>query len=185
MRKKDGFLSICIDYHKSNKVTIKNKYPLPKIDDIFDQHHGASYFSKFNLRSAWHQLKVRECDIPKTTLRTRYENYEFLFMSFGLTIAPTTFMDLMNRVFKPYIDMFLIVFINDILIYSMNEEDHPSHIKIQTLKDKELYAKFYKCEIYISLWHCWDTLFPMMELELIPKRWKLFRVVRDPCLQLI
>ena len=108
-------------------------------------------------------------------------------MLFGLNNAPATFMDFMNIVFKPYLDIFVIVFIDDILIYSMNEKDHASHLRIvlHTLKGKELYAKFYKCEIYISLWHCWATLFPMMELELIPKRWKLFRVVRDPCLQLI
>ncbi|KAH0702583.1 hypothetical protein KY285_016861 [Solanum tuberosum] len=141
---------------KLNKVTIKNKYPLPRIDDIFDQLQGASCFSKFDLRSSYHKLKVRECDIPKTTFRTRYGHYEFLVMSFGLTIAPAAFMDFMNRVFKPYLDMFVIIFIVDILIYSRNEKDHASHLRIvlQTLKDKKLYAKSSKCEFWLESVAC-------------------------------
>ncbi|KAH0689476.1 hypothetical protein KY289_016834 [Solanum tuberosum] len=152
VRKKYGSLRMCIDYRQLNKVTIKNKYPLPRIDDLFDQFHGATCFSKIDLILGYHQLKVRECDIPKTTFRTRYGHYEFLVMSFGLTNAPAAFMDLMNRVFKPYLDMFVIVFIYDILIYSRNEEDHTSHLRIvlQTLKGRELYAKFFKCEFWLE-----------------------------------
>nr|AAV31171.1 Putative polyprotein, identical [Solanum tuberosum] len=140
------------DYRQLNKVTIKNKYPLSRIDDLFDQLQGATCFSKIDLRSGYHQLRVRGCDIPKITFRIIYGHYEFLVMSFGFTNAPAAFMDLMNRVFKPYLDMFVIVFIDDILIYSRNKEDHASHLRIvlQTLKDKELYAKFSKCEFWLK-----------------------------------
>src|SRR5688572_10491849 len=121
---------MCIDYRQLNKVTIKNRYLLPRIDDLFDQLQGASYFSKIDLRSGYHQLRVRECDIPKTTFRTRYGYYEFVVMSFGLTNSPAAFMDLMNRVFRQNLDMFVIVFIDDIFVYSRNEEDHDNHLRI-------------------------------------------------------
>lgn len=151
VRKKDGSLRMCIDYRQLNKVTIKNKYPLPRIDDLFDQLQGASYFSKIDLRSGYHQLKVRECDILKTTFRTRYGHFEFLVMSFGLTNAPAAFMDLMNRVFRPYLDMFVIVFIDDILVYSRSEDEHSDHLRtvLQTLRDHKLFAKFSKCEFWL------------------------------------
>ena len=143
---------MCVHYRQLNKVTIKNKYPLPRIDDHFDQSQGALCFSKIDLRSGYHQLRIRECDIIKTTFRTRYGHYEFLIMSIGLKNAPTTFMDIMNRVFKPYVDMFVIVFIYDILVYSRNEEGHASHLRIvlQTLKDKELQANFSKYEFQLK-----------------------------------
>ena len=146
VRKKDGSLRMCIDYRQLNKVTVKNKYPIPRIDDLFDQLQGANYFSKIDLRSGYHQVRVREYDILKTTFCTRYGQFEFLVMSFGLTNAPASFMDLMNRVFKQYLNIFVIVFINDIRVYSRTECDHADHLRIvlQTLRDHQLFAKFSK-----------------------------------------
>ncbi|GJR72610.1 putative reverse transcriptase domain-containing protein, partial [Tanacetum coccineum] len=135
-------------YRELNKLTIKNRYPLPRIDDLFDQLQGACCFSKIDLRSGYHQLRVREEDIPKTAFRTRYGHFEFTVMPFGLTNAPSIFMDLMKRVCKPYLDKFVIVFIDDILIYSKSEEEHEVHLKtiLDLLKKEKLYAKFSKCE---------------------------------------
>ncbi|GJT14007.1 putative reverse transcriptase domain-containing protein [Tanacetum coccineum] len=152
VKKKDGSFRMCIDYHELNKLTVKNRYPLPRIDDLFDQLQGSRVYSKIDLRSGYHQLRVREEDIPKTTFRTHYGHYEFQVMPFGLTNAPAVFMDLMNRVCKPYLDRFVIVFIDDILIYSKSRKEHEGHLKLilNLLKKEELYAKFSKCEFWLS-----------------------------------
>ena len=147
VKKKDGSLRLCIDYRQLNRVTIHNQYPLPRIDELFDQLQGSRVYSKIYLRSGYHQLRVQEGDVPKTVFRTRYGHYEFLVMPFGLTNAPTAFMDLMNRVFQLYLDRFVIVFINDILVYSGSQKEHSEHLRIvlQTLRERQLYAKLSKC----------------------------------------
>ncbi|GJX95869.1 putative reverse transcriptase domain-containing protein [Tanacetum coccineum] len=152
VKKKDGSFRMCIDYRELNRLTVKNRYPLPRIDDLFDQLQGSRVYSKIDLRSGYHQLRVREEDIPKTAFRTRYGHYEFQVMPFGLTNAPAVFMDLMNRVCKPYLDRFVIVFIDDILIYSKSRKEHEGHLKLilRLLKKEELYAKFSKCEFWLS-----------------------------------
>ncbi|GJS68678.1 reverse transcriptase domain-containing protein [Tanacetum coccineum] len=151
VKKKDGSFWMCIDYRELNKLTVKNRYPLPRIDDLFDQL-GSSIYSKVDLRSGYHQLRVREEDIPKTAFRTRYGHYEFRVLPFGLTNAPAVFVNLINRVCKPYLDKFVIVFIDDILIYSYNEKEHEEHLEtiLELLKKEELYAKFSKCEFWIN-----------------------------------
>ncbi|KAL4016749.1 hypothetical protein IC575_024406 [Cucumis melo] len=153
VKKKDGSMRLCIDYRELNKVTVKNRYPLPRINDLFDQLQGATVFSKIDLRSGYHQLRIKDGDVPKTAFRSRYGHYEFIVMSFGLTNAPAVFMDLMNRVFREFLDTFVIVFIDDILIYSKTEAEHEEHLRIvlQTLRDNKLYAKFSKCEFWCSV----------------------------------
>jgi hypothetical protein len=150
VKKKNNSLRLCVDYHPLNKVTIKNKYPLLRIDILFDQLElaGARVFSKIDLRSGYHQIKIRPSDIPKTAFSTRYGLYEYLVMSFDLTNAPAYFMYLMNSVFMQELDKFVVVFIDDILIYSKNPEDHTKHLHVvlQRLRDHHLYAKFSKCE---------------------------------------
>ena len=152
VKKKDGSMRLCIDYRELNRITIRNRYPLPRIDDLFDQLQGAKFFSKIDLRSGYHQLRVKEQDVPKTAFRTRYGHYEFLVMPFGLTNAPAVFMDLMNRVFHEYLDKSVIVFIDDILVYSKSEEEHEQHLRIvlETLRQQKLYAKFSKCEFWLK-----------------------------------
>ena len=151
-KKKDKTLRLCSDYRQLNKVTIKNRYPLPRIDDLFDQLRGARVYSKIDLGPGYHQLRVRETYIPKTAFRTRYGHFEFTVMPFGLTNAPTGFMDLMHRVFQPYLDQFVVVFVDDILIYSQSEWEHEYHLGIvlQLLRDHQLYAKFSKCEFWLT-----------------------------------
>ncbi|KAI3685705.1 hypothetical protein L6452_34962 [Arctium lappa] len=152
VKKKDGTMRMCIDYRELNKATVKNKYPLPRIDDLFDQLQGAGCFSKINLRSGYHQVKVREEDVPKTAFRTRYGHYEFLVMPFGLTNAPAVFMDLMNRVCRPFLDKSVIVFIDDILVYSKSKTEHEQHLRevLEVLRKESLFAKFSKCEFWLE-----------------------------------
>nr|GEZ10570.1 putative reverse transcriptase domain-containing protein [Tanacetum cinerariifolium] len=152
VKKKDGSMRLCIDYRELYKITIRNRYPLLQIDDLFDQLQGAMQFSKINLRSGYHQLRVKERDISKTAFRTRYGHYEFLVMPFGLTNAPAVFMDLMNRVIHEFSDKFVIVFIDDILVFSKSKEEHEDHLRtvLQTLRQEKLYAKFSKCEFWLS-----------------------------------
>jgi hypothetical protein len=143
---------MCVDYHSLNEVTIKNKYPLLRINDLFDQLKGAGVFSKIDLQSRYHQLKIRATDIPKTAFITRYGLYEYTMMSFGLTNAPAYFMDLMNKVLVEYLDKFVVVFIEDILIFSKNEEEHDEHLHLvlQKLKENQLYTKLNKCEFWLK-----------------------------------
>ncbi|GKC14686.1 putative reverse transcriptase domain-containing protein [Tanacetum coccineum] len=150
VKKKDGSFRMCIDSRELNKLTVKNRYPLPRIDDLFDQLQGSSVYSKIDLRLSYHQLRVREEDIPKIAFGCVWAS-EFQVMPFGLTNAPAVFMDLMSRVCKPYLDKFVIIFIDDILIYSKNKEEHEEHLKLilELLKKEELYAKFSKCEFWI------------------------------------
>ena len=152
VKKKDGTLRMCIDYRQINKVTVKNKYPLPRIEDLFDQLKGTGVFLKIDLRSGYYQLRVKEGDVPKTAFRTRYGHYEFLVMPFGLTNAPAAFMDLMNRVFRRYVDQFVVVFIDDILVYSKDAQEHEQHLRIvlETLREKKLYAKLSKCDFCLK-----------------------------------
>ena len=152
VEKKDKSLRMVVDYRALNEVTIKNKYPLPMINDLFDQLQGAKVFSKIDLRSGYHQLKIREKDIPKTAFTTRYGLYEYTVMSFGLTNAPAYFMSMMNKVFMEYLEKFVVVFIDDIMVYSKNEEEHKEHLRLvlEKLREHQLYAKFSKCEFWLK-----------------------------------
>ncbi|GJS42359.1 reverse transcriptase domain-containing protein [Tanacetum coccineum] len=155
VKKKDGSFCMCKDYRELNTLTIKNRYPFPRIDDLFDQLQKARYFSKIYLRSGYHQLRVQDDDISKAAFRTRYGHFEFKVMPFGLTNAPAVFMDLMNQVCKPYLDKFVIVFIDDILIYLKTKEDHENHLRLMLdlLRNEKLYAKFSKCEFWLQEVH--------------------------------
>ena len=150
--KKDQTKRLVVDYRPLNEKTIKNKYPIPRIDDLFDQLAGASVFSKLDLRMGYHQIKIRKEDVPKTAFVTRYGRYEYTVMSFGLTNAPATFSRLMNSVFMEYLDKFVVVYLDDILVYSKSEKEHEEHLRLILMKLREhrLYAKFSKCEFWIS-----------------------------------
>ena len=152
VKKKYGTLRLCIDYKQLNNLTIKNKYLLPRIDDLFDQPKGAGIFSKIDLRSEYHQFRIKDVDVHKTAFRTRYGHYEFLVMPFGLTYAPAAFMDLMNRIFQSHVDQFFVVFIDDILVYSKDRENHDTHLRVvlETLRKEQLFAKLSKCEFWLN-----------------------------------
>jgi len=152
VKKKDGTLRLCIDYRQLNKVTVKNKYPLSRINDLFDQLKGVKVFSKIDLRSGYYHMRIKGQDVPKNSFRTRYGHFEFLVLPFGLTNAPTLFMDLMNRVFQPYLDKFIVVFIDDNLVYSKYYEEHEQHLRqtLQTLRSRQLYAKLDKCDFWLK-----------------------------------
>ena len=149
--KKDGTERMCVDYRPLNLATIKNKYPLPRINDLYDQLAGSAVFSKMDLRLGYHQIRIRKEDIPKTAFTTRYGLYEYTVMSFGLTNAPATFSRLMNSIFMEYLDKFVVIYLDDILIYSKNEEEHAEHLRLVLMKLREhrLYAKFSKCEFWL------------------------------------
>ncbi|GJT83706.1 putative reverse transcriptase domain-containing protein [Tanacetum coccineum] len=182
VKKKDGSFRMCIDYRELNKLTIKNRYPLPRIDDLFDQQQGACYFSKIDLRSGYHQLRVHEDDIPKTAYRTRYRHFEFTFMPFGLTNAPAIFMDLMNRVCKPYLDKFVIVFIDNILIYSKTKEEHEVYLKLvlELLRKGKLYAKFSKCEFWVQEVHFLGHVLNQSGIHVDPSKIKAMKNWKAP-----
>jgi hypothetical protein len=148
VKKKDGSMRMCIDYRNLNAVIVKNKYPLPRINDLLDQLKDAKFFSKIDLRSRYHQMKIRPDDIPKTASVTRYGQYEFTVVSFGLTNALAYFMNMMNKVFMDELDKFVVVFIDDILIYSSTVEEHEQHLRVvlEKLRQNQLYAKFSKCD---------------------------------------
>jgi hypothetical protein len=152
VKKKDGSMRMCIDYRNLNAVTVKNKYPLPRINDLLDQLKDAKFFSKIDLRSGYHQMKIRPEDIPKTTFVTRYGQYEFTVVSFGLTNAPAYFMNMMNKVFMDELDKFVVVFIDDILIYSSTAEEHEQYLRVvlEKLRQNQLYAKFSKCDFWLE-----------------------------------
>ncbi|GKC46700.1 putative reverse transcriptase domain-containing protein, partial [Tanacetum coccineum] len=172
VKKKDRSFLMCIDYRELNKITIKNRYLLPRIDDLFDQLQGACYFSKIDLGSGYHQLRVHEDDIPKTAFRTRYGHFEFTVMPFGLTNAPAVFIDLMNRVCKPYLDKFVIVFIDDILIYSKTKEEHEVHLKLvlELLRKEKLYANFSKCEFWLQEVHFLGHVVNQSDIHVDPSK---------------
>jgi hypothetical protein len=152
VEKKDGTKRMCLYYRTLNSMTIKNKCPLPRIEDLLDRLKKVKFFSKIDMRSGYHQMKIREQDIPKIAFTTRYGLYEFVVVSFGLTNAPAYFMNLMNKVFMEELERFVVMFIDDILIYSETVEEHEEHLRIvlERLRQQKLYAKFSKCEFWME-----------------------------------
>jgi hypothetical protein len=171
MKKKYGTLRLCIDFIQLNKVTIKNKYPLPRIDDFLDQLKDVKIFSKIDLRSGYHQVRIKDEDINKTTFRTRYGHYEFIVVSFGLSNTPAIFMCLMNGIFRDYLDKFVIVFLDDILVYFKSEEEHEQHLRmvLQVIREHQLYAKLRKCSFYQKQIHYLGHIISKDEIVVDPE----------------
>ena len=187
VNKKDGILRLCVDYRQLNKMTVKNKYPLPRIDDLFNQLKGASVFSKIDLRSGYHQLWIKDTDVHKTAFKTWYGHYEFLVMPFGLTNALAIFMELMNLVFRLYVDKFFVVFIDDILVYSKDWENHDMRLRVvlETLRKERLYAKLTKCEFWLREVSFLGHIISEEGIQVVPKKveviieWKPSRNVTE------
>jgi hypothetical protein len=177
VKKKDGTLRLCIDFKHLNKVTIKNKYPFPRIDDLFDQLKSVRIFSNIDLRSGYHQVRIKEDDINKTTFRTRYGHYEFIVVSFGLSNAPTVFMFLKNGVFREYLDKFVIVFLDDILVYSKSKEEYEQHLRmvLQVLREHRLYAKISKCIFYQKKIHYLGHIISTVGIVVDPEKIEAIR----------
>ena len=171
-KKQDGSLRLCTDYRALNKVTVKNKYPIPLIADLFDQLGKARWFTKLDLRSGYHQVRIAKGDEPKTTCVTRYGSYEYLVMPFGLTNAPATFCTLMNKIFHPYLDRFVVVYLDDIVVYSHTLEDHVQHLRtvFQVLKENELYVKKEKCSFAQQRVHFLGHIIEGGKLKMDPKK---------------
>ena len=177
VKKKDGTLRLCIEFRHLNKVILKNKYPLPRIDDLFDQQKEAKIFSKIDLMSSYHQVIIKEEDINKSSFRIRYGNYEFIVVPFGLSNAPNVFMCLMNGVFLEYLGNFVIVFFDDILIYSKSEEEHEHHLRmvLQLLREHQLYAKLSKCSFYQKQIHYLGHIISKDGITVDPKKIEAIR----------
>jgi hypothetical protein len=182
VNKKYRTLRLCIDSRQLNKVTVKNKYHLPMIDDLFDQLKDAKIFSNIDLRSGYHQVRIKEEDINKTAFRTRYGHYEFTVRPFGLSNAPFVFMCLMNGVFREYLDKFVIVFLDDILVYSKSEEEHEQHLRmlLQVLREHLLYAKLNKCSFYQKQIHYLGHIISEDGIEVDPKKIESIREWSEP-----
>ena len=178
VHKKNGTLRLCVDYRALNKINIKNRYPLPRIEDLMDRLVGSCYFTKIDLHSGYHQIRIKGEDVHKTAFRTRYGHYEFLVMPFGLTNAPATFMTLMNDIFHEFLDQFVIVYLDDILIYSRTKEDHVKHVHLvlRKLREHHLYGKTSKCEFFKDEVEYRGTISLPRESLLITTKWMLLNL---------
>jgi hypothetical protein len=182
VKKKDGTLILCMDFRQLNKVTINNKYPLPRFDDLFDQFKDAKIFLNIDLKSRYHHVRIKGEDIIKTTFRTRYGHYEFIVVPFGLSNAPSIFMCLMNGVFWEYLDKFVIIFLDDILVYSNSEEEHEHHLRmvLQVLRQHRLYAKLSKFLFYQKRIHCLGNIISKEGIIVKPEKIEVIREWSTP-----